>query len=87
MSDYDNNLRGALFRNQKKSEPDGNPKWPDYKGQCEIGGVEYWISAWLKEAKSGIKFMSLQFEEKDAEKAGKVLQPKAGELGEDDIPF
>ena len=57
---YDNELRGVLFKNDRK----GNDSQPDYKGQCEIDGVEYWISSWIKEGQKG-KFMSLSFQPKD----------------------
>jgi hypothetical protein len=60
MSDYDNNLRGVLFKNERK-EKDTHP---DYKGSAEIGGVEYWLSAWIKAGKNG-KFMSLSFSAKE----------------------
>ncbi len=61
MSDYDNNLRGALFKNDRK-EKDTHP---DYKGSCEIDGTEFWVSAWIKQSKAGAKFMSLSFEAKE----------------------
>jgi hypothetical protein len=60
MSDYDNELRGVLFKNDRKEQD----RHPDYKGSCEIGGVEYWISSWLKDGRNG-KFLSLAFTEKD----------------------
>ena|SRR3990167_3503903 len=65
MTEYDNNLRGALFKNDKEG---GNEKWPDYKGACEIAGVEYWIAGWIKTSKKGSKFMSLTFKPKDDER-------------------
>ena len=60
-NDYPNS--GALFKADpaKKAE---NPKRPDYEGNAEVDGVAYWISAWIKEGKSG-KFMSLSFKPKD----------------------
>ena len=39
MADYDNNLRGVLFVNDKGD----NPNRPDMTGSCEIDGVEYKI--------------------------------------------
>ncbi len=72
MSNYDNDLRGALFRNDRK-EKDSHP---DYKGQCEIEGVEYWVSAWIKQSKAGAKFMSLSFEQKDKPKPAPKSRPK-----------
>ena len=49
---------GVLFRETGKT----NEKAPDYKGKATIGGVEYRISAWVKEGRSGGKFLSLAFE-------------------------
>lgn len=60
MADFDNNLRGVLFKNDRK-EKDSHP---DYKGQCEIDGADYWISAWIKTGAKG-KFMSLAFTAKE----------------------
>lgn len=53
---YDNNMRGVLFKNDRKE----SDRHPDYKGSCEINGVEHWISAWIKDGRQG-KFMSLSF--------------------------
>jgi hypothetical protein len=47
--EYDNTNRGVLFRNEnKKSE-----KHPDYAGSMDVGGVDHYISAWVKESKQG----------------------------------
>jgi uncharacterized protein (DUF736 family) len=46
---------GALFRNDKKEQPNH----PDYKGQCVVNGVEYWLSSWIKKSQAGQTFMSL----------------------------
>ena len=59
MSEYPNS--GAIFKNDKE----GNPARPDYTGNAEVDGVDYWLSAWIKEGKKG-KFMSLSFKAKDA---------------------
>lgn len=58
--EYDNNLRGVLFKNDRK-EKDTHP---DYKGSCEVDGVEFWLSAWIKTGQKG-KFMSLSFSPKE----------------------
>jgi uncharacterized protein (DUF736 family) len=59
---YDNELSGVLFKNDRKE----SPKHPDYQGNIQVKGVEYWLSAWIKEKKSGGgKFMSLSLKPKD----------------------
>jgi hypothetical protein len=59
---YDNTNSGALFRNDKA----GNEKRPDYKGSLNIDGVDYWLSAWLRDKKDGSgKYMSLKAERKE----------------------
>ena len=54
---YDNNNSGVLFRNDKGD----NDKRPDYKGNAEVDGVKYWVSAWVKENDRG-KFLTMRFE-------------------------
>ena len=77
---YDNNLSGALFKNDKKE----TEKHPDYKGSCEIDGTEYWVSSWLNESKNGRKYLSLRFSPKDAPQ-----KPKQVAMDNDfsDAPF
>lgn len=84
MTDYDNNLRGVLFKNDKKA----TDKHPDYKGSCEIEGQEYWLSAWVRESKSGSKFLSLSFTVKEAQQATYTApEVSRGSLDDDSIPF
>jgi len=61
MAEYDNTNRGTLFKNDKKT----TDKHPDYKGSINVDGCEFWLSAWIKEGKSG-KFMSLSVTTKES---------------------
>ena len=83
MSKYPNS--GTLGKNQKRE----TDKHPEYNGKAEIDGVEYWISAWVKEGPSG-KFFSLSFKRKDeAHQQGMSKARKAAEPDDDlsDVPF
>lgn len=74
MTDYDNNMRGVLFKNEDKD----SDNHPDYKGQGEVDRKPVWISAWIKTSKKGVKFMSLSFQFKTAQQGGssnKAPQP------------
>ena len=72
MTQYDNNLKGALFKHKDaKDERD-----PAYRGQCEIDGVGYFIDAWINESKTGEKYMSLRFKAKEKNRqAGTKARP------------
>ena len=84
MAEYDNEKRGVLFKNDRK-EKDTHP---DYRGSCEIEGIEYWMSAWVKEGKSG-KFMSFSFQPKEGQaRPAHNAQAVADNDGfDDDVPF
>jgi len=79
--EYDNNNTGALFKNNKRT----NERQPEYNGSVEVSGVQYWISAWVKESKNGQKFFSLAFTEKDQPKPEAIQQSTEEVNGE--IPF
>ena len=87
MADYDNNLRGVLFMNDKGD----NPNRPDMTGSCEIDGVEYKLSAWNKTSAKGTNFMSLSLQLKDSKPNGAAQpQPQAQQQQvtlDDDVPF
>jgi uncharacterized protein (DUF736 family) len=83
MAEFDNTNRGSLFKNDKKSQD----THADYNGSVNVEGVEYWLNAWIKESKSGSKFMSLSLKPKDAQQAPKQAAPKKVEELESDLPF
>lgn len=78
--EYDNNMSGVLFRNTDK-DPKKNPKWPDYQGSAEVDGIEYWLSAWIKEGRKG-KFFSIAFKPKD-----EANHDQRRHDDDEDIPF
>ena len=81
MSQYDKELAGVLFANDKE----GNEKRPDWKGSIQIEGVEYWISGWDRTSAKGA-LISLKAEKK---KTAMAAMAKAEEPApfDDDIPF
>jgi uncharacterized protein (DUF736 family) len=81
MSDYDNELRGALFKNDKKADE----RDPDYTGNAQVKGQEYFLDAWLKKSKAGKTFMSVRLKPKGKRQADVDPAPDNGDR--DDIPF
>lgn len=67
---YDNTNSGILARNERKE----SDKHPDFTGQINVDGVEYWLSGWIREGKEGGKlegkrYFSLSVKPKDARKS------------------
>jgi hypothetical protein len=52
--EFDNTGKGALFANAKKT----TERHPDYTGKINVGGVDYWLSAWVRDSRVG-KMLSL----------------------------
>ena len=46
---YDNELSGVLFVNDKKDPNDPNVKQPNLTGHIQIKGVKYSLSGWTRE--------------------------------------
>jgi len=58
--EYDNTNKGVLFRDAEKAE---GSKKPDYTGKLNVNGKDYRLAGWLREAKTGTKFLSLSISE------------------------
>lgn len=82
MSEYNNELQGSLFKNDKKT----TDSHPDYKGSAQINGEEFWLSAWVNTSKEGKKYMKLKFEPKKAQEAS-ANTLAISEDDEDLLPF
>jgi len=82
--EYDNTNRGVLFRNDKKE----TENHPDFTGSIDVGGVDHYLSGWIKESKQGKKFFSLSVKAKQ-ETAQKAVQAakQVVEDFDDDLPF
>lgn len=89
---YDNTDRGAIWKNDDKQ----SDTHPDFKGNLNVGGVEYYVSAWKRkpDAKEKAPALSFSVKRKDeaAEPARQAAQQQAPAGGmdgfEDDlIPF
>ena len=65
--EYDNNNKGVLFKNDRKEKENH----PDYRGNIEVDGKEYYIKGWKKVSKSGTAFLSLAVDPK-----AKAQEPK-----------
>ena len=73
---------GVLFKSDKIE----NERSPQYKGNITVDGKDYWISAWVKEGKSG-KFMGLAVSPKEEYKPKTSERSKATNFDSDDMPF
>jgi len=82
MTQYSNENRGAIWPNDKM-RPDKQD--PHFTGSLNVGGVEYWVSAWKKrpDAKPGSPSLSFTVKAKDGQRAP---NPGPDEF-DDEIPF
>ena len=87
MPKYNDENRGVLFKNTDKK----TPKHPDYSGELNVDGKDYFLDAWIKEGKSG-KFMSVSVKEKTqarpTAKPAQTARPARPAAADDsDCPF
>ena len=81
---YDKTNSGTLGKNQRKE----TDKHPDYAGQINIEGKDYWLSGWIKQnGSTGEKFFSLAVKPKEDRNPTPKREQQAEEAFNDDIPF
>lgn len=73
---------GSIWVNDRK-EKDTHP---DRTGTVRVGGKDYYISGWLKEA-NGKKYLSLSFKPKEARQAQKPAASQAAPYDDSDVPW
>jgi uncharacterized protein (DUF736 family) len=76
--------QGSLFKNEKKTAPNQ----PDYRGELKWHNQLLKVAGWIKESKTGKKFLSLKVEAIDTTSAsfkpeGIIEKPR----NNDDLPF
>ena len=82
MTDYDNNNRGALWKNDNQT----TEKHPNLKGSAEINGVEYWVSAWTSKEGGKKPLVSLSFTAKDQKPMVAAVASPEDDF-DSDLPF
>ena len=53
---FDDKNTGVLFKNEDKQ----SEKHADYSGSVNAAGLDYWVDGWVRQAKSGKKFISFK---------------------------
>jgi hypothetical protein len=84
MTEYDRKNSGTLFKNDTEGK---SASFPGYGGSINVEGVDYWISAWVKDGKKG-KFFSLAIKPKEerSERGPNRSAPK-DDFEDSSIPF
>ena len=82
MSDYDNNNKGAIFRNSYKEEGDNKQ---DYVGEINVDGKDWKVALWESESKKGNKYLSVRITEPQVKDS--QTSSSSNTANDDDIPF
>lgn len=80
---YDNTNTGAIWPNKKRE----TEKHPTHTGTINVEGVEYYVSGWVGDKTKNQPSLSLKIRRKDEQVKPKVVEQKAPEVNDSDIPF
>ena len=80
--EYDNTNRGRLFKNDRRTKE----TQPTHKGDLNVNGVEFWLSAWSKTSQAGNKYLSISVAPKEEQSAPAPQSTMADDF-DDDVPF
>lgn len=88
MHNYDNTNRGAIWKNDNKQ----SEKHPDFKGDLNINGVIYNVSAWKRKPDASPKAPLLSFSVSKREMPDHVRQaaqpaPQPDPFDDANLPF
>ena len=70
---FDKTNRGTLRKNDRKVED-----WhPDYRGDVNVEGTDYWLDATLKQWPDGTRYMSLKLRPKEPKADSPRSEPRS----------
>ncbi len=78
MAFENRNNEGAIFKNNDRGAND-----PHFTGSVKVDKVDYWVDAYVCEAKTGNRYFKLKLRPK----VEKVSDDEIDDLMGDDIPF
>ena len=79
--EYDNTNTGVLFRNETATPEN---KQPTHTGKFNVKGEDFQLAGWMRESKSGKKFLSLKIQEPRTHEAKSTADDNTTAT---DIPF
>ena len=84
MTTFDNTNRGSIRKNDKKQ----SDNHPDFKGELNVDGILYWVSAWKRKADAHPNAPALSFSVKKKEMPDHVKKAAALDPFDDsEVPF
>jgi len=81
--EYSNEDRGSIWANSKKE----TENHPDFTGSLNVGGTDYWVSAWKRKPDANPKAPALSFSIKLKEPKQEVKSSVAFDDDLDNVPF